>query len=353
MRIFMYSKLRVVLYPLLAISTALLLGSILIAFLGFSPGEALSDWFKGAFWGRYQVGETLIKASPVILTGLSYATAKRCGLINLGAEGQLYMGALLGTLIATNLNGLPMAIHLSLTIFAGFIGGALYGCLASILRLKFGASEIITTIMLNSVATSLVSYCVSYPMMDQSSNLPQSSRILPTATLPRLFSDTRVHMGILLVILAILGYYFLMQRTTIGYEMRLIGQNENAGRYAGIKIARNKALAMLIAGGFAGLGGVFEIIGVQYRLLAGFSNNYGFDGIAVALLGNNHPIGIGLAGLLFGALRSGSSVMEMSSGVPSAIIYIIQGFVILFVVGQSFFQRKTVSTARRKGVHKC
>lgn len=325
-------------YPLIAIVMAMLGGAIIISTLGFNPIHAYQNLIKGSFGNMNAIGETLIKASPVIFTGLSYAIAKRCGLINLGAEGQLYVGGLLATMAGTMIHGLPIFIHLPLALIAGFIGGAIFGMLVGVMKTRFGASELITTIMLNYVAINFISYMVTGPMKDTASGtFPQSKQILESARLPRLMAGSRLHAGIFIVILALLFYYFFMWRTTKGYQMRVIGMNSTAGQYAGMNLKSNSIMSMFLAGGMAGLGGAIEIIALQFRLMQGFSSNYGFDGIAVALLGNNSPIGIALSGILFGALRSGAGKMEMLAKVPSAIIYMIQGFIILFVVGRELF----------------
>lgn len=324
-------------YPLIAIVMALLGGGIIISVLGFSPIDAYQALAKGSFGNMNAIGETLIKATPLIFTGLSYAVAKRCGIINLGAEGQLYIGGLTATMVGTMID-LPMVIHLPLTLLAGFLGGAIYGMVVGFLKMRFGASELITTIMFNYIAISLVSYAVTGPMKDIAAGTnPQSKQVLESARLPLLMSGSRLHAGIFIVILALVFYYFFMWRTTKGYQMRVIGMNATAGEYAGMNLKKNSIMAMFLAGGMAGLGGCIEVIAVLIRLLPGFSSNYGFDGIAVALLGNNSPIGIALSGILFGALRSGSGKMEMLARVPRAVIYMIQGFIILFVVGRELF----------------
>lgn len=337
-------------YPLISIIMALLGGGIIISALGFSPIDAYKALIKGSFGNANAIGETLVKASPLIFTGLSYAIAKRCGIINLGAEGQLYIGALTGTLAGTMLTGLPMVVHLPISIAAGFLGGALYGVIVGVLKTRFGASELITTIMLNYIAINIISFCVTGPMKDvESSTFPQSKAILASARYPQLMEGSRLHAGIFVVIIALVFYYFFMWHTTRGYEMRVIGLNSTAGMYAGMNLKTNSILSMFLAGGMAGIGGSMEIMAVQFRLIQDFSSNYGFDGIAVALLGNNSPIGIALSGILFGALRSGSSKMQMLAHVPSAVIYMIQGFIILFVIGRELFNlSKLIKNKKQK-----
>ena len=326
-------------FPVLAILAALLLGAVIIQLLGFDAVLAIASLVSGSFGGLGAIAETINKAIPVILTGLSYAIAMRCGIINLGAEGQLYMGTLCATLAGTGFAGLPAAVHLPLTLLAGFMGGALYGLLVGLMKNLFGASELITTIMLNYIAIAFCSFMISGPIKDLSgtSNFPQSHQVLESARLPRVLPGTRLHAGVLIALAALVFYYVFLWRTKKGYEMRAIGLNRTAAQTAGMRIPTTSLLAIFIAGGFAGLGGTVELLGVQLRLVNNFSVNFGFDGVAVALLGGNNAVGIGLSGILFGALRSGANKMQMMTGVPIAVIYIIQSFIILFVIGRKLF----------------
>lgn len=335
-------------YPIVSIAAALLLSGIIIFAMGFDPLLAYKSLVSGSLGSTNAISETLVKANPLIFTGLSYAIAKRCGIINLGADGQLYMGALLATIVGTNFNGMPAPIHILFTLAAGFIGGATFGVLIAGLKIRFGASELITTIMLNYVAVNIVSYFVTGPLKDVGSNFPQSAPILMSAQIPGILGGTRLHAGLLIALLSILFYYFFLWHTTNGYEMRVVGLNPSAGEYAGMNLNKNTIFSMLLAGGFAGLGGAIEIMAVQQRLMQNFSANYGFDGIAVALLGNNSPFGIAVSGILFGMLRSGSNKMQMLAGVPSAVIYMIQGLIILFIVGREFFKWKRKSATKNK-----
>jgi len=338
--------------PLLSIVSALVLGAFVILAMGLDPLNAYQNLLKGSLGSVNAIGETLVKTTPLLFTGLSYALARRCGLFNLGAEGQLYMGGFLASVVGIYIKGLPIFIHLPFALIAGFIGGGLWGLLAAWLKLKFGASELITTIMLNYVATHWISYLVTGPMKEPPGDFPQSAQIEISAQLPRIVAGTRLHLGLIVALLGIAFFYWFLWKTTIGYEVRVVGENSEAAQYAGMNISRNALLAMFIAGGFAGLAGSSEILGVQQRLFQNFSPNYGFDGIAVALLGQNTPIGILLAGILFGILRSGANMMQMAAKVPIALIYIIQALVIMFVVGSNLFnilKRKRIVSAIAKG----
>ena len=326
-------------YPVISVAVAVIISGIMMRCLGFDPIKAYKYLFQGAFGSVASFSESIVKAIPLVFMGLSFAMAMRSGMINLGATGQLYIGALFGTFVATNFGSLPLIIHLPLTLIAGFAGGALMGWIVSILKSKFGASELITTIMLNNIAIQLISYMVTGPMKDTAvSNFPQSARVLPTAELPKLISGTRLHAGLFIAILAIVFYYVFLWWTRRGYEVRVVGANKYAGIYAGMNVRKNQMIAMMIAGGMAGLGGCIEIISVQTRLMQAFAGNTGFDGIAVALLGNNTPVGIGLSALLFGVLNNGSGTMEMLAKVPNALVYMVQGLIVLFVVGRNMFR---------------
>lgn len=344
-------------FSFISICMAFIIGGIIISLMGLSPSKAYFSMLQGSLSNANAISETLVKTTPLIFTGLSYAVAKRCGLINLGAEGQLYMGGFLATLVSLSLDGLPVYIHLPLAVLAGFIGGGLWGLLAGWLKIRFGANEMITTIMLNYMAQYWVSYLVTGPMMEAGDKMPQSAPIPDSAILPRILSGTRLHLGIVIALIAVIIFYYFFWKTTVGYETRVVGINAEAARYAGMKPTKNALLAMFLAGGFAGLAGVSEILGVQLRMYQNFSPGYGFDGIAVALLGQNMPIGIVVSAILFGMLRSGANMMQLVAKVPNAIIYIIQALVIIFVVARNLFnvigKRKAMKAAQKGVDEKC
>lgn len=350
------SFLKIIYFPVVALAASLLIGSVVIAFTAkSSPLEAYQAMFKGAFGSINAWDETFVKAMPLMFTALSYAIARRCGIINLGAEGQFRMGALLATIVGVSFPNMPMLLHLPLTLIAGFVGGALYGLIVAALKIKFGASELITTIMLNYIAIQIISFFVTGPIKESaSSSYPQSAPILESAQLPRLFTGSfRLHYGVFIVLAAIAFYYFFLWKTTKGFEMRVVGLNPTAGAYAGMSIKRSSILSMLLAGGFAGLGGCVEIIAVQYRLMmTSFSITYGFTGIAVALMGSNNPIGIFLSGILFGGLQSGSLKMQTLTDVSSSVVLVVQALVIVFIAGRAMFQwrkRKVKECSKPEG----
>ncbi len=333
-----------IIIQIFSIIAALLVGAVIIRLIGGNPGAAYRALFLGSMGNVRALWETLVKATPLIFTGLSFAYAARAGLINIGAEGQLYMGGFLATLVGSNFAGLPMIIHLPVTLLAGFIGGGLWGLIIGWLKVRFGANEIITTVMFNYVAIFFISYLVTGPMIEPPGTYPQSRPITDSAMLPRFFQGSRLHWGLILALVCVFFYWFFFRKLKVGYEARVVGSNFSAAKYAGMKPAKVMILVMFIAGGMGGLAGANEILAIQGKLFQGFSPGYGFDGIAVALVGLNTPVGIILGGVLFGALRSGGNMMQMIAKVPVSTIYVIQSLVIIFVISG---QLLTVEKARK------
>ena len=301
-----------VIYPICSVVLALIIGAVFITAMGFDWRFAYENLISGAVGSKNAIAETLLKTTPLIFTGLSFAIGKRCGLINLGADGQLYLGGLFSAIVGVSLSGLPLAIHLPLALIAGAIGGGALGLLTGWLKNQFGASELITGIMFNYVAIQLVSYFVTGPLKESGGNVPQSDPIADGAQLPVVLSGTRLHAGFLLAVLGIAFYYVFLWKTSKGFSLRITGMNPGAAQYAGLNIKRNSLLE--------------------------FATDLGFDGIAVSLLGNNNPIGIFLSALLFGAMKNGSNRMQMAAQVPVSVIQVIQALVILFVVGRALFE---------------
>jgi simple sugar transport system permease protein len=280
----------------------------------------------------YLAGEALIKAQPLLFTALSFALASHAGLVNIGAEGQLYAGALCATLAALFLDFLPGPLLLAAAVLAGFAGGAFWGAAAAALKLRFAANEVITTIMLNYIAYWTLSLAVSGPLIETPGGYPVSPPL--PAALPRLPGGTRLHAGIFIALAAAFAVDFVLRRTTLGFRIRATGFNANAARCAGIRTGNAVLSALLLAGGLAGLGGACEILGVQHRLLAGFSPGYGFDGIAVALVGRNNAPGILCAALFFGILRMAANQMQMSYQIPVSVLLIIEAGIVLVLAKQ-------------------
>lgn len=331
---------RTLAFPLLAILASFVIGGIIIYAMGYDAILAYKSMTLGSFSSLRTIADTLNKATPIVLTGLSYAIAKRCGLINLGAEGQVYIGALATVIVAAYLDIRPAFLQTVLALMAGFLAGAAYGGLVVLLKNKFGATEVITTIMFNYIARYFCAFLVSGPLKNTHSsyNSPQSWTVPDDVKLPVLLNGTRLHIGLLIAIVAIVFYFVFLWKTGKGYEMRVVGLNARAAEYAGMHVKRNGLLSMLLAGGFSGLAGAVELLGVQFILRDGFASTIGFDGVAVALLGETTPIGIAISSLLFGIIRNGSNKMQITAKVPSEVVYIIQGLIILFIVGREMFK---------------
>jgi simple sugar transport system permease protein len=320
------------LVPVLAVFTALVIGAGVIIVTGADVWKAYGGLWDGAFGGLGAISDTLVVSTPYILAGLAVAVGFKCGLFNIGAEGQLAMGSMGAAVAGFSITGLPIYIHLPLTITIGLLWGAAWGAIPGYLRAKTGAHEVITTIMLNYIAIRLTDYLIKGPFLDTSSSAPKTPNIQPSAELPLLLGEGyRLHAGFLLAVAMAFVVWWFIEKTTLGFEIRTVGANPDAAQYAGMSITRNFVLAMSISGGLAGLAGTVQVLGLEYNLKAQFSAGYGFDSIAIALLARSNPIAIIPAAIFWGALRSGAGAMQVQSGISSNLINIIQALVIIFV----------------------
>jgi general nucleoside transport system permease protein len=279
----------------------------------------------------YPFTESLATVTPYILAGLAVAVGFKCGLFNIGAEGQFGIGALCSAFVGYSIQGLPWYIHLPLALLAGAAGGAIWGAIPGLLKGLTGAHEVVNTIMMNYISFRLSDWLLNGPMKAPGYR-PLTPVIENSAMLPRFFPDPlRFNWGFFLALaMAVFVYWFLF-KTTLGFEIRAVGANPDGARYAGMNIVRNFVIAMTLSGGLAGLAGATQVLGIDHWVGQGFSAGYGFDSIAIALLGQSHPLGVVLAALLWGTLRSGATRMQSLAGVPIEIISIIQGLVIVFV----------------------
>ncbi len=347
----MKTLLREITFPLLAVIAAFIVGGIIILAIGDNPVTTYGILFNSAV-GLYDArgnftfdnwGYTLFYATPLIFTGLSVALALRCGLLNIGAEGQLYMGAFAAAWVGLTFTSLPGIILVPLAIIAAMIAGGIWGAVPGILKARFGSHEVINTIMLNFIAIGLLSYLVQYHFKEPSDAIMETHEIAPAGRFAR-FSTLLAPLGIhfpyriplnasfLLAILMCFLVWVFLWKTKWGFEIRAAGANPDAAEYGGISVKKQIVLAMALSGAIAGLVGVNEVLGYRYRYYHDFGASYGFTGIAVALLGRNHPFGVLLAALLFGALtRSGLFVDIFTEKVSRDIVFILQGIIILFV----------------------
>jgi general nucleoside transport system permease protein len=363
------------LIPLLAIVTGLILGGLIIALTtedvyragslggalaaaGKAVGESYAALFTGSFGDPVRIVnalqsgeaqairrafnpffESLVQATPYIFAGLAVALGFRSGLFNIGAEGQIFMGAIFAAFVGYSVTGLPAIIHIPLTMLAGCLGGALWGFIPGWLKAKTGGHEVINTIMLNYIAFRLSDWLLSGPMKRPDSFNPVSPTIMDTAKLPRLFdAPIRFHMGFFLALLTAWLVYWFLFKTKWGFELRSVGSNPNAARYAGMTIVVSTVLAMSLSGALAGMAGANEVMGLNYNLAMAFSSGYGFDSIALALLGKSHPGGVVLAALLFGTLRNGATRMQLAAGVPIDIISILQAAIVAFIAAPAIIR---------------
>jgi len=341
------SFLRIVM-PLVAILFSIMVGSIVIGMVGVNPIYAYRHLWYGAFGTVNNLAETLVKTTPIMIAGIGLSISFRNNLTNIGAEGQMIIGAIVATLISFMLPGLPMAIAVLLVVLSGFVGGGLYGTFPGYLKAKFGTSEIISTIMLNYIAVSFLAFLLDGPMKEPGGYFPQTALIPANTELVRFINGTRLHLGFVIALLLIPIYHLLMFRLPIGYRIRAVGLNPNAAKYAGIKVKKHIVLAMALSGGLAGVAGMCEIFGVHHRLYNGFSSGYGFDAVAIALLGGLHPVGVPLAALFFGALRVGANAMQNAVQIPVAVTYIIQGVSVLFILLESIMRQWVIQFSKSK-----
>ncbi|MDK2951402.1 MAG: ral nucleoside transport system permease protein [Kosmotogales bacterium] len=345
------NKLYAFLVPVISVIIALLIASVIILSVGKNPIEAYSIMIVGAFGGSEQIADTLVKMTPLLLTGLAVGFGFRAGIFNIGAEGQMTMGALLGAVVAMNIGSVPSVIAIPICIISGMIGGALWASIAGFLKAFTGAHEVITTIMLNWIAVNLSSFMVTGPLA-VGSGTPKSPEIADSAKLPVVLKVQASEMSIAIfiaVVVAIIMYVYL-EKTTSGYELKGVGFNPYAAEYGGISIKKSIIMTMAISGALAGMAGIVDILGVPpNRFVGELSGGRGFDGIAIALIGRNNPIGIIFAALLIAALRTGSNAMQVQAQIPDDIVSIIQGIVIFLVASERIVYSLMQLTKRKKG----
>lgn len=351
-----------ILTTVLAVVAALVLGAIILALASEEVRSAASYFFaqpadtvaalreavwdvyvalvRGAFGGANQLSETVTAATPLILTGLAVAVPLRAGLFNIGGEGQFLAGGLCAGYVGFAVTGLPLVAHLPLAILAGIAGGALWGWIPGILKARTGAHEVITTIMLNNIAILGLEYALSLDAVQPiGRDDPISRGMLDSATLPRLAgAGRRVNAGIILALITAAVLWWLLERSTRGFELTAVGLNPNAAGAAGMSVARTVAIAMLVGGIAAGIGGTAQVLGVDGRITSGLGGGRGFDGITVALLGRGSVGGTVAAGLLFGALEAGGRLMQARTGTSLDLVSVIQALIVLFIAAPALVQ---------------
>lgn len=319
-----------------ALGAALAVGAVLMLVAGANPIVGYGAMLDGAFGSVNNLAEVLVKAIPLLLAGLGIAVAFRAGYWNIGAEGQLLMGATAAAWVGLLAEGWSPAGTLLLVLLAGFAVGALWGLIPGVLRARFGASEIIVTIMFNYIAFLGVNYLVTAgPIAETGRFLPQTDPIAWSATLPVILEPTRLHAGLFIAMAAVGAMYWFLVRSTWGYRVRVVGANPEAARYGGVSVGKTWVLVSVLAGGLAGLAGMAEVSGTHHRLYDDVSAGMGFTAIVIALLGHLHPVGVAVAAVLFAALHVGAHAMQRVTGVPVTLVYVIQALVVLFFLGRA------------------
>lgn len=352
--------LRVAGVPLLSVLLAFAIGSIIIKFSGYDPVAAFGALLAGAFGGPYQIGETLVRATPLVITGLAVAFGFRANLFNIGADGQFIMGSVAAAWLGIALAPLPPAIGIPLIILAAAAFGAAWAFVPALLKARVGAHEVITTMMFSWIALYLSSWLVSGPLQAPG-QVPQTRMLPSTMWLPTFdklipgLVPVRAHLGFIIGIVLAVAVAWVLRRTTLGYRVRAVGLNPTAAENGGISIAKTTIWALCISGALAGVAGASEILGLNHRMFDQVSagSGFGFTGIAVALLAKNDPIGVIFAAILFGALQAGAGTMQLEANVPQKIITIIQALVIFFVGAETiitwFIKRRQKLALEREG----
>ncbi|MFP4330878.1 MAG: ABC transporter permease [Alkalispirochaetaceae bacterium] len=342
------------LIPAAGVVVALTVSALFLLFLQTNPLTAYGAMMRGAVGSTFGLTQVLVKATPLLLVGLGICIAFRSSCINIGGRGQMIAGALAGTWFALAADSWPGGLLVPAVIIVSFIGGAVWGFVPGILKARFNVNEILTTIMMNSIALQLMNLLLQGALMDPAgieagTFLAQSARLPEAARLQRLMPRTLLHSGLFLSLAMAAVVYIFLWRTTVGYRIRATGLNPHASRYSGITVPVYQALALTLAGGLAGMAGAVEVMGVHYRLIEGFTSGYGFTGIVAALLGWLHPIGLIPASLFFGGLLVGADTMQRAVQIPSALVNAILGLVVLFVSGSAVWTQSWIRKVRSRG----
>ena len=340
-----------VLVPVGAILLALLVGAVMLIALGADPVKAYQALVEGAFGNTNAVADTLVRATPLLFVGVGICISFRGGVLNIGGEGQLIMGALAATVVALNMTWAPGWVIIILAMTSGFLGGAVWGGIAGYLKARLDVNEILSTIMLNAIAVQLMNYLLAGPLIDpvqieRGTRIPETARFPTAADLPRLV-PTRLHLGFAIAILLAFVVWGLLWRTTIGYRIRAVGLNMNAARFAGIPVGTYAMMALTLSGALAGLGGAVQVLGLNHRMFtdgsaAGFTGNAGFNGIVTALFGALHPLGTIPASIIFGGLLVGANKLQRAVQVPSSLITALNGLVVIFVVATQIWRYRQI-----------
>ena len=317
--------------PLAMLLAAFLFTSILMLIVGGNPLVAFSAMFKGAFGGRTQIIQMIQRAVPIAICGFAVAFSSKVGLFNIGVEGQVLMGALGSTIAGVYFAGLPAWLHLPISLLTGMAFGMIWSLIPAVLLAERKVVFVVSSLFMNLIASNVIQYFIFGPMKGEGVTQPSTERIAETAELPNIISSPKLSYAFVLLFLVAVVYHIYIRRTYSGYELRVTGGNAQAARFAGISTRKYIYIAILVAGALGGMAGSVEIQGRYYRLIDGFSPGYGWDALPIALLSGGNPVGICLASILFGAMYTGASAMQIEAGISSVIINVIQGFLIISI----------------------
>lgn len=333
-----------------AILISLLIGSVFIVIAGGNPISAYEQLLVAPFRTRSNIGELFTNVTPLLIVGVGMAIARHAGLTNLGGEGQMYLGAMGLIMVCTS----PLAERLGAWtlipgILAALLFGGLWGALSGALKAYFRANEIITSLLLNYVGVNLIGYLVRGPLQEPAHIAPESAKLLDVLRLPKIIPSSRAHAGLYIALVMVVLYWFFIYRTRLGYNIRVLGGSRGAAKYSGIDESKYYLAIMALSGAIAGLAGGVEVLGVYYKLTEKLAGSIGFSGVVVALLGMLHPIGIVFAALLMALLTTGSQYIQIVTKIPSSLVGVLQGLIVLFVLYGLSLKRKDRKTNKKEG----
>lgn len=332
----------------IAVVLGLVVSGVMILILGKSPIEAFGNFFSSLVRDQYTFADIFVKATPLIFTALAFAFTFKANLFNIGAQGQFYIGAVIAASVSLLLGEkIPGILALLIVLILTIIGGGIWGAFIGFVKAKYKANEFLVSMMSTYVALNIMNYLLRTFLMETKGEYPQTNPLLKEVWLPKLIDGTRLHLGFILAVLTAIGIWILLYKTTLGYRIRVVGLNDNAAHMSGINSNKIYVIAFFISGALAAMAGFTEVNGVQHMLVQGFNPNIGSAGLGIAILANANPIGIIFASILFGALNVGGTIMGELSGIPSSIIELMQGFVMIFVI-LSYFVRGRMEIGREK-----
>ena len=334
---------------LLAIALALLIGAAIMILNGKNPVMGYFTLLQGALGSKYAMASTLAKTVPLILTGLATAISFRSGIFHIGGEGQLYLGAFAAAYVGFTFTNLPVIVAVIAAIIASALAGGFYAYVPALLKVKYNIDEVITTIMFNSIAMLFTNYLVNYPFQAQQGKMGGTDMIADAYKFPKLVAMSKLNTSIFYTMIIAVLVYYMIKKTSYGYNFKIVGENGVFSKYSGLNNKKYMILAMILSGALCGIAGAFEVYGSHYRFLQNISKGLAFDGMLVSLIVKNNPIGIVLMSIFFAILKTGSNTMELTTGVPSELILVIQSVIILFIAGENGFKEMIKRRRMNKG----